>query len=145
MDIGVGNTAGTFDAVRSVLTPERLVDIYEDLLLSLAETLVGEDCGHHFSIPRTGLENSRANIELFGRDPETLGDLLQDVRARFAESSLDLREVRVRDAGEPGELTQRNLSLLALLTDELSDRGTSLLRLLFWPLDYHLTSVRDEC
>src|SRR6202000_710082 len=55
-------------------------------------------------------------------DAQSVGDLLQDLRARFAQSPLDLAQIRVGDTGQPGELAQRDLRLLALLPDVLADR-----------------------
>ena len=127
-----------------VLAPEGLVDVDQHLLLPLAEALVGEDRRDQLRVALAGLEDAGPDVELLGGDPQPLGDLLQDVRARLAQPALDLREVRVGNAGEPGELTQRDLGLLALLPDEFSDRGTGSLGLLFRPFCYHLSSVAPE-
>ena len=76
-----------------------------------------------------GLEDAGPDVELFGRDLQPLGDLLQDLRRRFAQTAFDLRQVRVGDAGQRGQLPHRNLGLHALLADELADRTDQLGRL----------------
>jgi GNAT superfamily N-acetyltransferase len=126
-----------------VFAPERLVDVDEDLLLPLTQHRVGKDGGHHFGAAVSRLEDPGSHVELFGRDGQALGDLLQDVRAGLAEPPLDLRQIRVRHAGEAGELAQRDVRLLALLTDEFADRGAAAFRLLYglltWSFGYHTT------
>src|SRR5690242_19688459 len=97
-----------------VFAAERLVDVEQYLLLPLAETFVGQNGRHKFGTTRSRLENPRADVELLGRDAQSLGDLLQDVGTGLAQPAFDLREVRVGHAREPRQLTQRNLRLLTL-------------------------------
>src|SRR4051812_44268932 len=106
-----------------VLPAEGLVDVHEHLLLALGQALVRENRRDHLWATAARLEDSGPHVKLLSRDAKSFGDLLQDVCAWLAQPSLDLGEVRVRDAGETSQLAQRNLGLLALLTDEFSDRG----------------------
>src|SRR4051812_46521971 len=78
-----------------ILTAEGLVNVDENLLLPLAKTLVSEDRGDQLRVALAGFEDARADVKLLRGDPQSLGDLLQDVRAWLAKTSLDLREVRV--------------------------------------------------
>jgi methyltransferase of ATP-grasp peptide maturase system len=106
-------------AARS-LPPERLVDVEQHLLLPLGQVRGGDDGvgqGAAFAL----LEDPGLDVQGLGRDPQTLGDLLQDLRARLAQAPLDLAEVRVRHARELRQLPQRNLRRAALLADVLAD------------------------
>src|SRR5664279_655964 len=97
---------GGFGIEVCVLSTERLVDIDQDLLLPLPESVVGQDRGGDARIADAGFQDPGADVELFGRDTKPFGDLLQDVRAGLAKAPFDLREVRVRYAGEPSELSE---------------------------------------
>ncbi len=68
----------------------------------------------------TLVENARLHIELLGRDPQTLCDLLQDLGARLAQPALDLAEVGIGDTRLLGELPQRQLCVAPLLAEELT-------------------------
>jgi hypothetical protein len=57
------------------------------------------------------------------RDFERVGKGVQDPNRGLVKSSLDLAEVRVRDVGHAGHLSQRELGVLPLLTNE-SPEGT---------------------
>jgi len=61
-------------------------------------------------------------VERIGRDLERPGQCLDHGLRRFAQAPLDLRQVRVRDAGKAGRLTQRQLLQLPLPTDEAAQR-----------------------
>src|SRR5579875_2477627 len=79
-----------------VLAAEGLVDVEQDLFLPLAELVVAEDRVDDLPAALRELEETGPGVELLGRDLQALRDLLQDVGARFAQASLDLREVRIR-------------------------------------------------
>ena len=51
------------------------------------------------------------------------GDRVEDLLGRLAQPALDLREVRVGDADQAGELAHRELLQLALPADVLTQRG----------------------
>src|SRR5262249_19659673 len=69
------------------------------------------------------LDEARLDVQRLGGYPQPLGDLIEDLRAGFAEPSLDLTEVRIGHPGLRRELAQRNLRLLPLLADVLADRA----------------------
>src|SRR6266487_1577847 len=89
-----------------VLPAERLVDLEQHLLLPLGQPGIGQDCRGDVRVTLALVEDAGVDVQLLGGDAQTLGDLLQDLRARLPEAALDLRQVRVADAGEPSELTQ---------------------------------------
>src|SRR6202012_6048678 len=74
------------------------------------------------------LQDAGLYVQGLGRDPQALGDLLEDLGARLAEPALDLAEVGVGDARGLRELTERDLRLLPLLADVLPDRVHRYLR-----------------
>src|SRR5262249_2825400 len=63
------------------------------------------------------VEDARLDVERLGGYPQALRDLLHDVGARAPQSALDLAQVRIGDACGLGELANRDLRLLTLLTD----------------------------
>src|SRR5690606_33983519 len=106
-----------------VLLAERLVDVDQDLPLTFGEEPVGHDGGYHVAVGFTVLDEARLYIERLGGDPQSLGDLVEDLGARLAQPTLDLRQVGVGDPRRLRELPQRDLRLLALLADVLADRA----------------------
>src|SRR5947199_174080 len=68
--------------------------------------------------------------QLLGRRAQSVGDRLHDVARRAPQPALDLRQVGIGDAGQVGELAQRQLVQLALAADHLAERrhvsGTSI-------------------
>src|SRR5689334_10584521 len=116
-----GSEAGCVRPGRPALASERLVDLDEHLLLALAQAGVGQNCGDDLGVAVVSLEDAGPHVELLGRDPQTLGDLLQDVRAGLAQPALDLRQIRIGNTGNPSQLAQGDLRLLTLLADEFAD------------------------
>src|SRR5947208_5903008 len=117
---------------RRVLPPERLVDLDEHLLLPFGELRVGQQRGPHPRIGRPVFQDPGLNVERFRRDAEPLGDLLQYVRARLTQATLDLAQIGVGHPGRLGQLAHRDLRLLPLLPDVLADR-----------VDVHVTHARS--
>ena len=60
-------------------------------------------------------------VERVGRDLKGRGDRVEHPFGRLAQAALDLREVRIGDAGEGGELAHRQLAQLALAADDLAE------------------------
>src|SRR4051812_9246471 len=101
---------------------ERRVDVDEHGTLPVRQGgILGdglEDRGALVGGDRLLVEDAGAHVEGLRGDLESAGELLEDLRARLLQAPLDLAEVRVRDAGELGELTQRKLGVLSLLPQE---------------------------
>src|SRR5271157_48844 len=105
-----------------VLPAERLVDLHEHLLLPFGELRVGKQGGPDARVRRPVLEDPGLHIERFRGDAQALGDLLQDVRARLAQTTLDLAQVGVGHPGRLSQLAHRDLRLFSLLADVFADR-----------------------
>src|SRR5580704_9285313 len=105
-----------------VLPAERLVDLHEHLLLPFGELRVGHQRGPDARVRRPVLEDPGLHVKRFRGDAQPLGDLLQDVRARLAQATLDLAQVGVGHPGRLSQLAHRDLRLLPLLPDVLPDR-----------------------
>ena len=104
---------------------EGRIDIEERLLLSLGEAGIaenGELDRPTYAVIRA--EDSRPDVELLRGDPQRLGDLLQHLGRGLAETTLDLAQVRVGDAGLLGELPQGETRLRALLLEVVAQRPT---------------------
>src|SRR5690349_20323437 len=72
-----------------VARPERLVDLEQRLLLPLREPRVAEDReldGTHLVVVRA--EDPGLDVDLLRRDPQRLGQRLEDLRRRPAKSTL---------------------------------------------------------
>jgi len=82
------------------------------LLLAFPQVFVSEDGRHELLCCLDGTRGFPARTYSCSAEiPKSLGDLLEDLGAWFAETSLYLREVRVRDApAKPSELAQRDLT-----------------------------------
>jgi len=104
-----------------VLLAKRLVDLDQHLLLPLVELGIGEQRRPHAGVGRPVFENPGLDVEGFRGDAQPLGDLLQDVGTRFAQTALDLAQVRVGHPGLLGQLPERDPRLLPLLPDVLTD------------------------
>jgi hypothetical protein len=52
---------------------------------------------------------------------------------------------RVRNTGEPGELTHRNFGLFALLSNKFADRGPCPFRLFLGPVCNHIFILTVRC
>ena len=107
----------------AVLLAERLVDLEQHLLLPLVERGIGEYDGarlHLVPVP-LGVEDAGADVQRLGGDPQGLGDLLQHLRARLAQSALDLAQVRIGHPGGVGELPERQLRVAPLLAQVLTE------------------------
>ncbi len=100
------------------LAAEGEVDADQRLLLLLADGLVGHDRPAQVGRAFGRVENAGLDVERLGGDAQRLGDLLEDLGRGAAQAALDLAEIRVRDAGELGEMAQRQSSGPPLLTDE---------------------------
>ena len=64
-------------------------------------------------VPVPLVEDPGLHVQRLGRDPQRLGELLQDVGARLAQPALDLAQIRVGHPGGVGELPQRELARCA--------------------------------
>ena len=108
--------------LRGVQRQERRVDIEERLLLPLRQPGVGQHGQLDTAAGRTSdsvfrAQDPGADVELFRGDPECLGDLLQDLGGGLAQTTLDLAQVGVGDAGLLGELPQGEARCDALLLE----------------------------
>jgi hypothetical protein len=101
-----------------VLVAKREVDAHERLFLVLGEMRLVEDVPGQVGLAMTGLEDARLDVEGLGRDPQRLGDLLEDLRRWTAQAALDLAQVRVRDPGQLGKPPQRQPGRVALFANE---------------------------
>jgi hypothetical protein len=70
-----------------LLPAEGLVDVEQHLLLALAQVVVGED-GVGDRPGRAFFEDSSADVERLGRDPQPPRDLLEDLGALAAASNV---------------------------------------------------------
>jgi hypothetical protein len=61
-------------------------------------------------------------VEGVGRELQVLRDGLDHLLRRLAQAALDLRQIRVGDAGEVRQLAHGELLQLALAADELAQR-----------------------
>src|SRR5215211_5880556 len=101
-----------------VLVHEGLVHAEEGLLLGLGQALAAEDGVHNVTVALSGVEETRPGVQRLRRDGERLGDLLEDLGRRLAQTALDLAQVGVRDPGQVGELAEGDPRRFALFTDE---------------------------
>ena len=62
---------------------------------------------------RPGSADPGAHVERLGRDPQTPGELLQDLRAGLLQAPLDLREIRIADPRNLRELPRSTAGLPA--------------------------------
>lgn len=72
-------------------------------------------------LPLPLIENPGAYVERLGRDPQGLGDLLQNLGTRLAQAAFDLAEVGIGHSGGVGELPQGELRGTPLLTQVLAE------------------------
>src|SRR5690242_17392387 len=72
---------------------------------------LGGPDGHRVDQAGLGEERFRGNVE-------RAGECLEHADGRLVQAPLDLAEVRVGQAGQLGELAERQVGALALLTDE---------------------------
>src|SRR4029079_11056734 len=79
-----------------------------------------------------------------GRDFEGSGDLLEDLRGRLPQAPLDLAQVGGRDPRHLGEPSQRHLTHIALLADELSQIAPALVDLVLHEPKGSATIVRNS-
>ncbi len=114
----VGNRVQIGDHhLATVLQNEGLIHPQQHLLLLRGQPTVAEE--HVLEIVTLALlENPGAHVERLRRQTECLGDLLEDLSRRLAQTPFDLAQVRVGDAGDLRELAQRHADFLSLLTDE---------------------------
>jgi hypothetical protein len=75
------------------------------LLLSLGDGRVLQNFGHQITLFAL-VQDPGLDVEGLGGDPEGLRKCLEDFGRWFAQASLDLGKVRVRDAREIRELAQ---------------------------------------
>src|SRR5215207_1163383 len=73
-----------------VLPAEGLVDLQQHLLLPLGEPGVAQDGAGDGVVTDALVEDAGVHIQLLGGDAQRLGDLLQDLRGRLAQPTLDL-------------------------------------------------------
>ena len=62
-------------------------------------------------------------LERVGRELELLGDRVEHLLGWLAQSALDLRQIRIRDPGELGELPHAHGLQLTLTANERAERG----------------------
>ena len=67
-----------------------------------------------YRVGLTGFENSGLDVEHLGGNPQRLRDLVEHFGGRFAQSALDLAQIRIADAGLFGQLTHRHLRRFTL-------------------------------
>ncbi len=107
-------------------TDEGLVDVQQDCALSVVQLRLGQDGGGDINrrvLTRVGalLEEAGADVEGLGRDTQGLGEGLQDLGARLLQPALDLGEVGVADPRDRGQLPQRELGGVALLSQVVTE------------------------
>jgi len=111
--------------VSSRSADEGLVDLDEDRPLAVAQSRVRRDRQPHraglLEAGCSGVEDACADVQGLGRHLQPASELLQDLCARPLEAALDLRQVRVRDPGEVGQLAQRQLGGLTLLAQLVAE------------------------
>ena len=73
------------------------------------------------------LEDAGLHVEGLGRDPQRLGDLLEDLGGGPAQPPLDLAEIRVGDPGQLGQPPQREAGRAPLLADERAQISPAIL------------------
>ena len=71
-------------------------------------------------------EHARPARTAHPRTPSALGDRLEHLLGRRPQAALDLRQVRVGDPGQLGELAHRHLGQLTLLADDLAEAAGGL-------------------
>ena len=98
-----GTAAGGRLGLVLVLVAEGEVDAHQRLLLLLGQVVVGEDVAGQVGVAVRRLEDPGLHVEGLRRDPEGLGDLLEDLRRRSPQPPFDLAQVGV---GDPGQLRQ---------------------------------------
>src|SRR5579884_139119 len=108
-------------AVEPGLALERPVDLDERLLLPVGDGRVTADRGDEVGRVVALVEDPGLDVQRLGRDLQTARDRLQDLRARLAQTPLDLAQVRVRDPRELAQLPQRQPVATALVTDERAE------------------------
>ena len=109
------------------VTAEREVDPDQGLLLILAQRLIGQDQAAQIGGAVRRLEDARLHVERLGRNPQRLGDLLQDLGGGPPQSPLDLAEIRVRYPGQLGQPPKREPGGVPLLTDERAQISPAIL------------------
>ena len=118
------------EALRSLagcrLAHEGLVDVQQDSALSVVQPGVSQDGvgdieDRGFTEIGALLEDAGADVEGLGRDAQGLGEGLQDLGARLLQPALDLGEVGVADPGHRGQLPQRELGRVALLSQVVAE------------------------
>src|SRR4051794_6081939 len=77
---------------------ERAVDLDQRLFLALGDGVIAEDVGLQVGALTAFVENAGAHVERLRGDAETLRDRLENLRRGLAHPTLDLAEVRIRDA-----------------------------------------------
>ncbi len=85
------------------ITAEREIDADQGLLLILAQGLISQDQAAQVRRAIRRFEDAGLHIERLGRNPQSLGDLLQDLGGWPTQSALDLAEIRVRYPGQFGQ------------------------------------------
>jgi hypothetical protein len=105
-----------------VLLAERLIDIDHHLALPPGDGAVGSDRGQHIAVGLAIFNEARLDVQRLCGDVQTLGDLVENLRARLAKAALDLAQVGIGDPCLGRELAQRNLRLPPLLADVLTNR-----------------------
>ena len=111
---------------------EALVDVQEGGLLARRELAVLGDRATDIAARTLGdgvvVEDPGLDVERLRRDLQPLGQLLEDLRTRALEATLDLREVRIGDAGKLRELTQAELGGLTLLAQVVAEAAAQVVQ-----------------
>src|SRR5262249_55140793 len=102
----------------------RPVDLDQYLFLASRDRGIAVDRRNEISGPARGVaivEDARAHVKRFGRDLQTASDGLEDVGRWFAQSALDLAQIRIRNSRALAELAQRKTRVSALIANELTE------------------------
>lgn len=104
-----------------MLSLEGTVNLDKNLLVAFADCGIAQDLPYRIVMTFPLVQDPRPHIEGFRRNPQCLGDGLKDLRARIAHSSLDLAQIRVGDAGQLTQLSQRQPGRPTLVADEATE------------------------
>src|SRR6266511_234624 len=118
---GPGIDPAAASRVRLGAGPEGRVHVDQHLLLPLAQVRVALDRVHQAGLLGPLVEDARPDVEGLGADPQRLGDVLEDLGGGLAQPALDLRQVRVGDARQLGQVAHRQLRLAPLVADVAAD------------------------
>ena len=115
-----GGVAGVASALAAGCS-EALVDVQQcTLLFGRQQRIVGDGLANTSRVG-VGIEDAGALVQRLGADLQRLGDLLEDLRRRLAQPTLDLRQVRVAHPGGLGQTPHAHARDLSLRADEVAE------------------------